>query len=139
MKAKTGSAIMTFYSPTRNSANQTYSVATITLGTETTNATLTGYVHSTTLNDYETTFPAFKLLQLQTNSTLAWKPAYTLVGTYQDRWSGLQKIIEIGMIVDHKAYYIQYISDASSTEYLPTLQKMIGSMEIRSLNLSYIG
>ena len=32
-----------------------------------------------------------------------------------------------------KAYYVQYIADVSRDEYLPTLQHMIGSMEIKTL------
>ncbi|MGA9153007.1 MAG: hypothetical protein WBZ36_20710 [Candidatus Nitrosopolaris sp.] len=134
--AKNGSAIVTFYSPTRDTTNNTYSAATVTLGHETTNVkqTLTDYAQSVVTNDYEKTFPAFKLLGLETNATLAGHQAYKIVGTYQDRSLGLQKIIEVGTVINGKAYYIQYIVDASRySDYLPTLQHMIDSMKIKTL------
>jgi hypothetical protein len=58
-------------------------------------------------------FHAFKLLELSTNSSiLAGKPAYMLIGTYQNPSAGLQKLMEIGMIIGDKAYVMQYIADA---------------------------
>ena len=42
--------------------------------------TLDNYALSTAIKDYEKTFPAFKLLELNTNSTLAGNSAYTLIG-----------------------------------------------------------
>jgi hypothetical protein len=63
---------------------------------------------------------------------LAWKPAYTLIGTYKDPSAGLQKLMEIGTIIGDKAYIVQYIADAPRyADYLPTMQKMIGSLVIK--------
>ena len=135
IKVKNGSVIITFYSPTHDTINDTYTTATITLGRETTNVkqTLSDYAQSVVTNDYEKTFPAFKLLELETNATLAGHRAYKIVGTYQDRWSGSQKIIDVGTVINGKAYYVQYIADVSRDEYLPTLQHMVGSIEIKTL------
>jgi hypothetical protein len=76
---------------------------------------LNSYAHFVAFTDYENRpsyFHAFRLLELNTNSLiLAGKPAYTLIGTYQDR--GLQKLMEIGTIIGDKAYSIQYIADAA--------------------------
>jgi hypothetical protein len=94
--------------------------------------TLTDYIHSTITND-------FKLLELETNASLAGRRAYKLVGKYQDT-SGSQKIIDVGTIVNGKAYYVQYICNISKYwDYLPILQHMTDRLEIRNLNLSYIG
>lgn len=84
------------------------------------------------MNGYLHTFPAFKLLELRTNSTLAGFNAYTLVGTYKDVKDGPQKIQEVGTILDHEAYYIQYIASVSKgDEYLPIFQKMVESLIIK--------
>ena len=93
------------------------------------------YAHFVAFTDYEnnTNFHAFKLLELNTNSSiLAGKPAYTIIGTYQKPPFGLQQLMEIGTIIGDKAYSIQYIADAPRyTDYLPTVQKMIESLVIK--------
>jgi hypothetical protein len=70
------------------------------------------------LADYENRpsyFHAFRLLELNTNSSiLAGKPAYTIIGTYQDPSFGLQQLMETGTIIGDKAYSVQYIADAPS-------------------------
>jgi hypothetical protein len=41
--------------------------------------------------------------------------------------------MEVGTIIGDKAYMIQYIADAPKySDYLPTVQKMIDSMQITS-------
>ena len=68
---------------------------------------LNNYAHFVAFTDYErynsTIFRGFKLLELSTNSTLAGKAAYTLIGTYDLPSSGLQKLMEIGTIIRDKA------------------------------------
>jgi hypothetical protein len=91
--------------------------------------------HFVAFTDYENRpsyFHAFKLIELSTNSSvLAGKPAYTLIGTYQDPSAGLQKLMEVGTIIGDKAYSVQYIADAPKySDYLPTVQKMIDSLTI---------
>jgi hypothetical protein len=99
---------------------------------------LNNYAHFVAFTDYEnrpSDFHAFKLLELNTNSSiLAGKPAYTLIGTYELHSSGLQKLMEIGTITGDKAYSVQYITDAPryADYYLPTVQKMIESLQIKS-------
>jgi hypothetical protein len=97
--------------------------------------TLNNYAHFVAFADYvnrTSDFHAFKLLELSTNSsTLAGKPAYMLIGTYQNPSVGLQKLMEIGMINGDTAYSVQYIADAPQySDYLPTVQKMIDSLVI---------
>ncbi len=70
-------------------------------------------------------------LKLSTNSSILGKSAYRLIGTYQDPSAGLQKIMEVGTIIGDKAYSVQYIADAPRySEYLPTVQHMIGSLQV---------
>jgi hypothetical protein len=104
---------------------------------------LNNYAHFVAFTDYEnrpSDFHAFKLLELSINSTLAGKPAYTLIGTYELPSSGLQKLMEVGTIIGDKAYSVQYIADAPRyTDYLPTVQKMIGSLMIKNSTETGIG
>ena len=54
--------------------------------------------------------------------------------------SGLQKLMEIGTIIGDKAYVVQYIADAVKySDYLPTVQKMIGSLMIKNSTETGIG
>jgi hypothetical protein len=83
---------------------------------------------------------AFKLLELSTNSTLAGKSAYTLIGIYDLPSSGLQKLMEVGTIIGDRAYSLQYIADAPRySDYLPTVQKMIDSLVIKKSSGTGIG
>lgn len=46
--------------------------------------------------------------------------------------------MEVGTIIGDKVYYIQYIADAQKySDYLPTLQKMIDSLTIRSAPMKW--
>jgi hypothetical protein len=82
------------------------------------------------LDGYEN-FHAFKLLELNTNSSkLVGRSGYTLIGTYELHSFGLQKLMGVGTIIGDKAYMIQYIADAPKySDYLPTVQNMIDSMQ----------
>jgi len=74
------------------------------------------------------------------SSILAGRSAYTLIGTSQDPSSGSQKLMEIGTITGGRAYNVQYITDASRyADYLPTVQKMIGSLVIKNSTETDIG
>ena len=99
--------VATFLSPTGNP----YPTAAVAiyidrLHNSTTN--LNNYAHFVAFTDYENRpsyFHAFKLLELNTNSSiLAGRSAYTLIGTYELPSSGLQKLMEIGTIIGDKAY-----------------------------------
>ena len=127
--------IAAFLSPTGNP----FPTAEVTvymdrLHNSTTNSN--NYAHFVAFTDYENRpsyFHAFKLVELSTNSSLAGKLAYTIIGTYDLPSSGLQKIMEIGTIIGDKAYSLQYIADAPKfSGYLPAVQKMIDSLQITS-------
>jgi hypothetical protein len=142
--------VAAFVSPTGPDSDPTawVSIYMDTLDNSTTN--LDNYAHFVAFADYEnrpSDFHAFKLLELSTNSILAGKPAYTIIGTYQDLSFGLQQLMEIGTIISDKAYSVQYIAPRYA-DYLPTAQKMsdslaigkslgtdIGSMPDNSINL----
>jgi hypothetical protein len=127
--------VATFLSPTGN----TYPTAAVAiymdrLRNSTTN--LNNHAHFIAFPDYKnrhSDFHAYKLLELNTNSSiLAGRSAYTLIGTYELHSSGLQKLMEVGTIIGDKAYSVQYIADAPRfTDYLPTVQKMIDSLQIK--------
>ena len=61
---------------------------------------------ATTINDYNDT-PDFKVIESNTNSILAGKPAYKLV--YTDVEDGIDyKTLEIGTLMGNKVYFITY-------------------------------
>ena len=127
--------IATFLSPTGNPfPTAEASIYVDRLHNSTTN--LNNYAHFVAFTDYENRpsyFHAFKLVELSTNSSLAGKLAYTIIGTSDLPSSGLQKIMEIGTIIGDKAYSLQYIADAPKfSGYLPAVQKMIDSLQIKS-------
>ncbi|MGC1931025.1 MAG: hypothetical protein WA667_18805 [Candidatus Nitrosopolaris sp.] len=102
------SAFANFFPPVGSNNAATVALGTMTLNNVT---TLSNYALSTAIKDYEMKFPAFKLLELNTNSTLAGNPAYTLIGTYQDPSFGLQKLMDVGTIIGDKVYYVQYFAN----------------------------
>jgi hypothetical protein len=126
--------IATFVSPTGQDSNPTADVSIYLDKLHNSTTTLNNYAHFVALADYEnnTNFHAFKLLELSTNSSiLAGKPAYTIIGTYQNPSFGLQQLMETGTIIGDKVYSVQYIADAPRyADYLPTAQKMIDSLMI---------
>ena len=128
--------VATFVSPTGPDSDPTADVSIYLDNLYNSTNTLDNYAHFVAFTDYENRpsyFHAFRLLELSTNSsTIVGKPAYTLIGTYQDRSAGLQKLMEVGTIIGDKAYSVQYIADAPKySDYLPTVQKMIDSMVIK--------
>jgi tetratricopeptide (TPR) repeat protein len=123
--------IATFVSPTGSNFNPTADIAIYMDKLHNSTTNLDNYAQYS-LDGYKN-FSAFKLLRLNTNSTLARSSAYTIIGTYEGLSSSLQKLIEVGTIIGDKAYIIQYIADASKYfDYLPIVQKMIDSMQITS-------
>ena len=96
--------IATFVSPTGPNSNPTAEVRIYMDTLHNSTTTLNNYEHFVAFTDYENKTSSFKLLELSTNSsTIAGKPAYTLIGTYQDRSAGLQKLMEIGTVNGDKA------------------------------------
>ncbi|HYA84643.1 MAG TPA: hypothetical protein VEH06_14525 [Candidatus Bathyarchaeia archaeon] len=103
--------IVTFVSPTGPDSNPTAEVSIYMDKLHNSTTTLNNYAHFDAFTDYEnrpSDFHAFKLLELSTNSSiLAGKPAYTIIGTYQNPAFGLQQLMETGTIIGDKAYSVQ--------------------------------
>jgi len=95
------------------------------------NMTLEEYTTSL-ITDYNETLTDFNPIELNTNITLGGgnNPAYKLV--YTDREDNINyKTMEIGTIIGDKVYYIQYIAEEKKySNYLPTIQMMINSLQI---------
>jgi hypothetical protein len=81
---------------------------------------------------YPDLFPDFTLNYSSViTQTLSGRPAYSLVGSFIDPELGHQKLIELGIIKNGLAYYIQYFASPSKyTEYFPMLENMIDSFEL---------
>ncbi len=72
----------------------------------------------------------FKIVESDTNATLGGNPAYKLVYTGVEEGIDLQAML-ILTIKGDKAFIISYIAEPSKfSYYLPTLQKMISSLQI---------
>jgi hypothetical protein len=69
-----------------------------------------------------------------TSTTLAGKPAYRVVFTATDNNQVERKAMQIWTIIDNKAFLITYKAqpDKYST-YLPTIERMIGSFQAKSM------
>jgi S1-C subfamily serine protease len=96
------------------------------------NMTLEEYA-SSLITAYNETFTDFNLIESNTNSTLAEKPAYKLVytETLEDEDSTNLKTMETGTIIGERVYFIEYIAEEEKySNYLPIIQMMINSIEI---------
>ena len=97
------------------------------------NMTLEEYAASL-ITDYNETLTDFNPIESNTNITLGGgnntHPAYRLI--YTDREDNINyKTMEIGTIIGDKVYYIQYIAEEKKySNYLPTVQMMINSLQI---------
>ena len=85
------------------------------------------------ITDYGKILPDFNLIESNTNITLIGRnnPPYGLI--YSDRENrNNYKTIEIGTIIGDRIYYIEYIAEEKQySNYLPTIQMMINSLQIR--------
>jgi hypothetical protein len=86
-------------------------------------------------NDYEAGLKEFKVIESDTNSSiLAGKPAYKLVFTDEED-EIYYKTMDIGTIIGDKVYSIRYAAEKEQySDYLPTVQKMINSLNITTSN-----
>ena len=84
------------------------------------------------ITDYNKTLTDFNLIESNTNITLGGgnNPAYGLI--YTDREDNINyKTMEIGTIIGDRIYYIEYIAEEKQySNYLPTIQMMINSLQI---------
>jgi eukaryotic-like serine/threonine-protein kinase len=81
-------------------------------------------------NDYKAKLKEFKVIESNTNSILAGKPAYKLVFTDEED-EIYYKTMDIGTIIGDKVYLLSYVTQREQySDYLPTVQKMINSLKI---------
>jgi hypothetical protein len=92
---------------------------------------ITDYLNRSLGHKNSTGFPGFKLINYNTNNSLAGNHAYTVVWTYTHPTYGIRKSLEIATIIGSKGYFVDYTAAAAKfSDYLPTAQKMIESFEI---------
>jgi eukaryotic-like serine/threonine-protein kinase len=79
--------------------------------------------------EYSDTYEDFNVIESDTNSILSGYPAYEIVFTDED---GIDyKSMEVGTIIGDKVYYVTYYAEEEQySDYLPTIQKMISSLEM---------
>jgi hypothetical protein len=79
------------------------------------------------------TFPDFQLISSSMGDfSLLGMPAYSLEINYTDPEFGPLRMLEVGTIVDNKAYYVQYNADVEIFDnHLQTAEEMISSMQLR--------
>jgi hypothetical protein len=85
-------------------------------------------------NDYDDILKGFEIIESDTSSILAGKPAYKLVST--DEEDGIDyKSMEIGTIIGDKVYFVTYYAEEEQySNYLPTIEKMIDSFQLGDTN-----
>jgi hypothetical protein len=89
------------------------------------------YVNRSLEHKNSTGFPGFKLLESDTQNSLAGNRAYTIIWTYTSPTYGIRKSIEIGTIIGNKGYFVDYTAaEDKFQDYLVVVQKMINSFEI---------
>jgi hypothetical protein len=97
------------------------------------NLNLSGYLAKVT-KGYDSIYIDFKVIESNTNSILAGKPAYKLVFTNVKHDINF-KSTEIGTIIGNKVYTVTYTAEEEEySVYLPTIQKMIDSLKITTSN-----
>jgi YVTN family beta-propeller protein len=81
------------------------------------------------INDYRQNYPGFKLIDL-VQTTLVNNPAYKITYSYQDGQEDITRMILV-TVKDGVAYFIVYHAQtAEFFQYLPTVERMIGSFQI---------
>src|SRR5919112_5065280 len=93
------------------------------------NENLNEYLTRTT-SEYSDTYEDFNVIESDADTILSDKPAYKLVFT--DEEDGIDyKSMEIGTIIGDKVYFVTYYAEEEQySNYLPTIQKMVSSLEM---------
>jgi hypothetical protein len=78
--------------------------------------------------DYSNTYEDFNVIESDPNSILSDKPAYKLVFTDEEEGIDYESM-EIGTVIGDKVYFATYYTEEQYSDYLPTVQKMISSVE----------
>lgn len=95
----------------------------------TTNLNLNEYL-TRIINDYKARLKEFKVIESNTSSILAGKPAYKLVFTDEED-EIYYKTMDIGTMRGDKVYLLSYVAQREQySDYLPTVQKVISSLKI---------
>ena len=121
---------ITFTSPLTSNSDRYREKLELTVNSSLHNVTLDEY-SSAVIKKLKENSANFKILEIAT-TTVAGNPAKKMVFTSGEGQNNL-KVMEIWTINDHKAYLIQYSSEAQKySKYLATIQKMVNSFEINS-------
>jgi hypothetical protein len=93
---------------------------------------ITDYANKT-LTRYKQEVNNFQPALFNTNGTLSGNSAYEIDGSYTDTNSQERVFFEIGTLLNNKVYVFQFDSQKSlSSSYLPTVAKIIQSVQINS-------
>ena len=82
----------------------------------------------------------FKVVENNTNSALAGRPAYKLVFDDLSANGGVKiRALEYGTMIDSVVYYVSYYAERDRClEYLPLIQRMVNSFKITDVGLEPI-
>ena len=84
---------------------------------------------------YSDKFPDFKVIYSSTDIIFHSRPGYLMIGQYEYSKLGKQTVFDIGTLKNDKLYNIQYCASPSQYQnYLPTIENMIRSFEIKDLD-----
>lgn len=84
------------------------------------------------ISELKATNPKLKLLE-STSTTLAGKPAHKVVFSATDNNQVERKAMQLWTVIDDKAILITYKAQPDKySSYLPTIEKMINSLQVKS-------
>jgi eukaryotic-like serine/threonine-protein kinase len=120
--------IVTFLSPDQNN-NASLDVHQDKL--DNASSDIGSYLRFTT-SSYKDELKNFKVIESDTNSSLAGNAAYKLIYTYTNDDGTTMKDLETGTVMgNNKVYYLVYDNlESDYQKYLPTVQSMIKSLQI---------
>jgi hypothetical protein len=128
--------IVSFLGPVKNDTKAhapSLYISIISLPPPDLNLNLNEYLTRIT-NDYKAKLKEFKVIESDTSSILAGKPAYKLIFTDEED-EIYYKTMDIGTIIEDKVYFLSYVVQREQySDYLPTVQKMIDSLKITTSN-----
>ena len=124
--------IVAFFSPVENTSD-THPASLVIYMERLSNQNMTLKEYATSLITYfNKTLTDFNLIESNTNITLGGgnNPAYGLI--YTNKVDGTNyKTMEIGTIIGDRIYFIRYNAEEKQySNYLPTIQRMINSLQI---------
>jgi hypothetical protein len=128
-----GTQIASFYLPDANKGLPFFRIGVDNLSKEFPNSqkvSLNQYLDRSLAHKNSTGFPGFRLLESNTNNTLAGNLAYTIVWTYTHQTYGSRKSLEIATVIGGKGYFVDYTAaTANFSNYLLDAQNMTKSFQ----------